>query len=645
MPGNLEETCDPIAPEATTTATRVQLSQIIAALPASVQENVHLSITGLSHRMPYSRLPHERKAKSRLLANASSLTLHDVPIWTSRSGATLISIESCAVTQPMSLLQLPFSVHMRVEIPSQGCHGGDTKGCTDFLVDMCHPMHALTDVDVPVCIVSITVKDNICHVVLVTSAGSLLLCMISMSSRILSSKVVLGYNVTMCSMLQNTLYFLSNGRLYSTELNSVHVVPPLQLQPHLVPHGAKVLTHISTDYTEVHAMSSTGTVYSGTCSGLVRVCSFESNSIVSLVAVSGKKVAYAILRSNMTAYLCTSHGDTLTTYNAVLQIQQTVDKQGVLLLLRGLIILIYGDTAYSIVISSTADLDLLDAFSSRILSSNIMGNTLAVVYSCGDECFRLTARFPPSSKSQLKRMSLQNCISMQSTKVKPIGITALASSGSSFFMLTAHNSPFCSVYFLALCERSRQTHKAGAEHCIFGSKCVEPSLCSLCRCKYSWNTAPSINPDPSGTNLNWYIAALTEAGRCLDYDCAIQIIKKEIDCDKVKTELINQYVTSPLAPFLNSFVLDLAQLEVLTQTGCSFVALHVAILIVQRYGASTPWLTALVCQDTKMSKRHLRDLASIFSLHLGFFGIPVLGSPTRRNVASDSALNCESAEN
>lgn len=64
----------------------------------------------------------------------------------------------------------------------------------------------------------------------------------------------------------------------------------------------------------------------------------------------------------MTAYLCTSHGDTLTTYNAVLQIQQTVDKQGVLLLLRGLIILIYGDTAYSIVISSTADLDLLDAF-------------------------------------------------------------------------------------------------------------------------------------------------------------------------------------------------------------------------------------------------------------------------------------------
>lgn len=214
----------------------------------------------------------------------------------------------------------------------------------------------------------------------------------------------------------------------------MHVVPPLQLQPHLVPHGAKVLTHISTDYTEVHAMSSTGTVYSGTCSGLVRVCSFESNSIVSLVAVSGKKVAYAILRSNMTAYLCTSHGDTLTTYNAVLQIQQTVDKQGVLLLLRGLIILIYGDTAYSIVISSTADLDLLDAFSSRILSSNIMGNTLAVVYSCGDECFRLTARFPPLSKSQLKRMSLQNCISMQSTKVKPIGITALASSGSSFYV-------------------------------------------------------------------------------------------------------------------------------------------------------------------------------------------------------------------
>ncbi|EFO60992.1 Hypothetical protein GLP15_3191 [Giardia lamblia P15] len=644
MSNNLEETYNPITPKVRATCT--QVSQIIASLPVNVQENMHLSITGLSHRVPYGRLPHERKAKSRLLANTSSLMLHDVPIWTSRSGSTLINIESCAATQPVSSLQLPFSIQMKMEVLSPGYHGGDDKGCTDFLVDMCYPMHALTDADVPICIVFVTVKDNTYHVVFVTAVGSLLLYVIPVGSRALSSKVVLGYNVTMCAMLKSILYFLSNGRLYSIELNSVRVIPPEQLctplqpqpqiQPHLVPHGAKVLTHISTDCTEVHAMSSTGTIYSGTCSGLVRVCSLEGTNIVSFVAISGKKVAYITLRSNMIAYLCTSHGDILATYNAVLQIQQTVDKQGALLLLRGLIILVYGDTAYSIVISPTADSVLLDAFSSRLLSSNIMGNTLTIMYSCGDKCFRLIARFPPSPKSQLKRASLQNCISMQSIEVKQIGITAQVPSDSFFFILTAHNSSFCCIYFSALCEQPTQIHKIEVEHCIFGNRCVEPSLCSLCRCRYSRNTELSVNFNPLSTNLNWYINVLTEAGKVLDYDRAVQIVKKGMDCDEIKTELINQYATSSLAPFLNSVMLDLAQLKVLTQTGCSFVALHVAILIVQRYGASTPWLTALVCQDTKMSRKHLRDLVSIFSLHLGFFGIPVLGNPMRRNVAFDS---------
>lgn len=646
MSNNLEETCS------CTTATK--LSRIIISLPADTQESVHLSIKGVSHRMPYSRLPRGRKARSRLLANASSLTLHDVPIWTLKSGDVLTKIEACTALQSLPLA-FPLSVQIVMEVPLPSRREKDTKERTNFVVDLCHSRHALTDIDIPIRIVSVTVENSICHIIFVTLVGSLLLYVVSLNSRSLISKTVLGYNVTACSVLQTTLYFLSSGRLYTVELDSICSMATAQsnvLQPqqqtnmHLVPHGAKVLTHISTDGTEMHALSPSGTIYSGTSNGLVRLLSFDSANIVSFVAVPGKRVAYIVLRSTMIAYLYTIQGDVLATYSAVLQALQTVDKQGALLLLREMLILVYGDIAYSILLPSTVDSVSMDSFSLRLLSSGVVGNTLTIIYSSGSKCFWLVAKFPIFPGSQSKRTSLQTFVSMESITVKEIIPATQVSSNSSFFsIIAAHNLPSCCIYFVEFRGPPLCMQGTGSGYCIFGERCLEPCLCSFCRCPRTHSTAPPVLLDSSAICLGWYIDALTEAGRLLNYDLAAQIVSVGMSNDKIKAELISLYATNSLASFLHPFMFNLACLELLVRTGCSFLALHIAIFVIQHYGASTPWLTALTCQETSISRRHLRDLASIFSLHLNFFGIPELGIPAQCKAETGDVLNCETAEN
>lgn len=651
MHDNLKETHSPATTP--TTATATQLNRIIASMPASVKEHIHLAIEGVSHRMPCDRLPRERRARNRLLANASSLTLHDVPIWTFKSGEILADIEGCAATQPSPLIQLPISIHMIMDTPLSPRRGGEGKGCSDFVVDMSHRGYALSDVDMPVCIVSVIAKGDMYNVILVTYAGSLLLCAVSTDSHSLIARISLGYNVVMCCMLHDTIYFLSSGRLYAIDttgldntyaMSTIQSHTPLQSQPQIRPrrisHGAKILTHISADCTALHALSSTGVVYSGTGNELVRSFSFEDNNIVSFIALSGKEIAYIILRTTMTAYFYTNQGDVLATYSAVLQLQQTINKQGAVLLLHGLILLVYKDAVYSIALEASS------ASSSRILSSNIVGSTLTVICSSGSKCFRLIAKIPTLSKSQLKQTSLRSYISIQYTEVRPVRFPIQSSSSASLLcFLTAYSLQSYSVYFLAFSETSIQTRVAETEHCIFGNKCSKPSLCSLCRCTHSKNALFSVPPDQSLMNLNWYTFALTEAGKLLDCNRAIQIIQLGINCDKIRAELMNVYTTSSLAPFLYPFMFNIAHLEVLVRAGCSFVASNLAIIIIQHFGASAPWLTALVCQNTNVSRRHLRDLASLFSLHLNFFGIPMLGIPARRAAVAKYLLNCETAEN
>lgn len=646
---NPKETC--YLTTAPTVATK--LKRIIASIPDSIKQNIHLSIDGVSHRMPYNRLPPDRKARNRLLLNTSSITLHDIPIWSLRSGDVLTDIEEYTTTHPVPLIQLPISIQMIIDVPSSSRHEGDIKECTNFVVDISHTAYAFDNVNIPVSIVSLIALEYVYCIIFITAIGSLYLCAVSMDLHSLIAKVSLGYNVTMCSMIQNTLYFLSRGRLYAIDVGTItnmyrkskmqsytSLQSQIHIQPHCISNGVKTLTHISADCTEVHAVSSTGTVYSITSNGLARVFGFKNSTIISFIVISSKKITYIVLRANMIAYLYTSQGDVLATYSAVLQVQQTVDRQGAILVLQGLFVIVYGDAAYSITLKTSF---------SRVLFSNTAGGTLTIIYTDRHRCFKLIATLPTLSKSQLKRTHLQSYINIPSAEVKQIKFSTQSSFNTSLLCaLAAYSLQSCSVYLLAFSGDAAQTCKTEVNDCVFGHKCSQPSLCSLCRCSCNQKTLLPIPSDQSLMDLNWYMVALTEAGKLLDYDRAIQIIKIGMNCDKIRTELMDMYTTSSLAPFLHQFMFNLAHLEVLVRTGCSFVAIHIIIIIIQHFGASAPWLTALACQDTNISRRHLRDLALLFSFHLNFFGIPILDAPTNLaqcGAVTEYPLNCETAEN